>query len=334
MKTIERMQKTLHRLHLELPLRIDVMDQKGVVVASTHAGRIGMQGAGGGCVRLPLAGQMTLAVEGEGPMAENAARLVAMLLADQGKAPKENGQETLYALLMGESAGAEAMAIGRYLPARVILIRVGAPRAEAVSSMVGKAFPEPDQCLSCVMDSHTVALIVPEAEQDREDFVQLAQAILDTMENELDADGTAGVSASAKAIADIPEAYKQAGCALKTGASQSGRRPIRVYDDMILERMVHSLAGDVRRSLIARLSDDTGKSLLDEEMAHTADVFLDSGLNLSETARRLYIHRNTLIYRLDKIQKQLGLDIRDFHEATVYRVLTMASHIDQEDDAT
>jgi carbohydrate diacid regulator len=95
---------------------------------------------------------------------------------------------------------------------------------------------------------------------------------------------------------------------------------------------VYALPGDVRCSLASRMLDTEGNCLLDAEMLHTAEAFLESGLNLSETARRLYVHRNTLIYRLDKIQKTIGLDLRDFHGAMVFRVLSMASNRQREED--
>lgn len=336
MSGVERMRKTLHCLHAELPVRIDVMDREGTVLASTQEERRGtVVPDGGDTVRLPLPGSsLVVGVDGSGPWAESVAHLAAMLLTGQAKAsPREERRHWLRTLLCGEVTETAETAIRTYLPARVILIRIDDAKADAVSRMVKKAFPEPNQCLSCVMDASTVALIVSEAGQDREDYVQLAQAILDTMENELDVDGAVGISSPAKEAGDIPGAYGQAECASRTGAS-IGRHPIRVYDDMILERMVYALSEDVRRSLVTRLLDEEGKYLLDQEMMHTAQVFLDSGLNLSETARRLYVHRNTLIYRLDKIQKILDLDLRDFHGAMVFRVLVMASHRGQEDDAT
>lgn len=336
MKTIDQIQKTLKRVHKELPLRVDVIGKNGTVLASTHGGSVGGEASHAAC-RLPLHDTpFVIAVEGEGPAAEHVAILAAMLLGETAVAsPRERKEIWLRSLLSGEWDGAgenpDMEDLRKYVPCRVIAIRTDTPRAEGVQRMVKKVFPDPGQCLTCVMDGRTLALIVPEAGQDREDYGQLAQALLDTMENELDVDGAAGISALAGTVADISGAYRQAQSALNAGAAKGS---IRLYDDMVLERMVYALPGDVRRSLAGRMLDSEGNCLLDKEMLHTADVFLESGLNLSETARRLYVHRNTLIYRLDKIQKTIGLDLRDFHGAMVFRVLVMASNRQQEEDKT
>ena len=75
---------------------------------------------------------------------------------------------------------------------------------------------------------------------------------------------------------------------------------------------------------LAEITDDSFKEVFDdEEMLATAEAFLQSSLNVSETSRQLYMHRNTLLYRLDKIEKATGLNIRSFSDAVSFRVLTV-----------
>ncbi len=75
---------------------------------------------------------------------------------------------------------------------------------------------------------------------------------------------------------------------------------------------------------LAELSDERSREVFeDEEMLNTAESFLQSSLNVSETSRNLYMHRNTLLYRLDKIEKITGLNIRSFSDAVSFRVLTI-----------
>ena len=75
---------------------------------------------------------------------------------------------------------------------------------------------------------------------------------------------------------------------------------------------------------LAEITDDSFKEVFDdEEMLATAEAFLQSSLNVSETSRQLYMHRNTLLYRLDKIEKATGLNIRLFSDAVSFRVLTV-----------
>ena len=75
---------------------------------------------------------------------------------------------------------------------------------------------------------------------------------------------------------------------------------------------------------LADLTDENFKEIFEnEEMLTTAEEFLQNDLNVSETSRKLYMHRNTLLYRLDKIEKATGLNIRSFSEAVSFRVLTL-----------
>lgn len=87
---------------------------------------------------------------------------------------------------------------------------------------------------------------------------------------------------------------------------------------LILENIVDNIDDKIKEDIINNFTH--GFSKLDGEMTKTVDVFLKSGLNITDAAKKLYIHRNTLVYRLDKIQKYTGYDIRNFNEAMVFRI--------------
>lgn len=89
--------------------------------------------------------------------------------------------------------------------------------------------------------------------------------------------------------------------------------------DLIFEDIVDSINNEKKQELIKEF--EKGFLNLDKEMTKTIEVFFDCGLNISEAAKILYIHRNTLIYRLEKIQKCSGFDIRDFNQATIFKIL-------------
>ncbi|HCW05292.1 MAG TPA: hypothetical protein DGK91_12705 [Clostridium sp.] len=85
---------------------------------------------------------------------------------------------------------------------------------------------------------------------------------------------------------------------------------------MILEKIVYNISSEMKKELGDSFSDKF--TAFDSEVINTIEEFVNSGLNISDASRRLYIHRNTLIYRLDKIYKDTGYDIRNFKQATVF----------------
>ena len=94
------------------------------------------------------------------------------------------------------------------------------------------------------------------------------------------------------------------------------------YREFVLLKMLEEWPENKLAAYLAELTDETTKEIFeDEEMVETAEEFLQCSLNVSETARNLYMHRNTLLYRLDKIEKATGLNIRLFPDAVSFRVL-------------
>ena len=91
------------------------------------------------------------------------------------------------------------------------------------------------------------------------------------------------------------------------------------WKKIILERLIDSISEDMKSKIVDDFNSKIVK--LDDEMIKTIEVFFECGLNLSESAKALYIHRNTLIYRLDKIQKVTSYDIREFNNAMIFKII-------------
>ena len=99
---------------------------------------------------------------------------------------------------------------------------------------------------------------------------------------------------------------------------------VHSYREFLLAKMLEDIPEARLTEYLAELSDEESKEIFeDEEMLNTAESFLQSSLNVSEASRNLYMHRNTLLYRLDKIEKATGLNIRSFSDAVSFRVLTI-----------
>ena len=100
------------------------------------------------------------------------------------------------------------------------------------------------------------------------------------------------------------------------------------YKDFALARLLEDMNVSKTEELILALTGEGGKELIeDSELVLTGEAFLNCNLNVSETARELYLHRNTLNYRLDKIEKLTGLDIRKFGDALNFKVVVMLAKL-------
>lgn len=117
-------------------------------------------------------------------------------------------------------------------------------------------------------------------------------------------------------VRDIKKAYDEAKQCLILSKNFGIKEEIFYYDKILFEKIVYNINPEVKLELLNRFRDKF--NLFDSEMINTIEEFVDCGLNISDAARKLYVHRNTLIYRLDKITKETGFDIRNFKEATVF----------------
>lgn len=117
-------------------------------------------------------------------------------------------------------------------------------------------------------------------------------------------------------VRDIKKAYEEAKQCLILSKNFGIKEEIFYYDKILFEKIVYNINPEVKLELLNRFRDKF--NLFDSEIINTIEEFVNCGLNISDAARKLYVHRNTLIYRLDKITKETGFDIRNFKEATVF----------------
>ena len=154
--------------------------------------------------------------------------------------------------------------------------------------------------------------------------VDYAEFLVQSLKEELGVDARAGVGPVVKELKDAALSYAGADNALRYADVFNVSGSVHSYREFILVKMLESVPESKLAEYFAELSDEKLKEIFDdEEMLNTAEAFLQSSLNVSETSRNLYMHRNTLLYRLDKIEKATGLNIRAFPDAVSFRVLTI-----------
>jgi carbohydrate diacid regulator len=177
-----------------------------------------------------------------------------------------------------------------------------------------------------VQMSEQNCVLVKFLEEDSEysSSVDYAEFLVQSIKEELGVTVHAGVGPTVRELKDSAISYATAENALRYADVFKASGNVHSYRDFILIKMLEDIPESKLSEYLVQLSDEHSKEIFeDEDMLGTAEAFLDSSLNVSETSRNLYMHRNTLLYRLDKIEKATGLNVRDFSDAVSFRVLTI-----------
>ncbi len=165
------------------------------------------------------------------------------------------------------------------------------------------------------------------AENEYQSSVDYAEFLVQSLKEELGIDVTAGVGSTMYDVKDIAQSYARAENSIRyadTFGGSGSRGKVYSYREFILVKMLEDISENKLAEYLADITDESSKEIFEnEEMLDTAEEFLRNSLNVSETSRKLYMHRNTLLYRLDKIEKATGLNIRLFSDAVSFRVLTL-----------
>ena len=153
--------------------------------------------------------------------------------------------------------------------------------------------------------------------------------IAKTIEETLDAETNSRVYISSGTIVsdlkDVSRSYKEAKMALEVGKIFETDKYIVNYEKLGIGRLIYQLPLPLCRMFIKEVLHGLTMDDFDDETLATVNKFFENNLNVSETSRQLYIHRNTLVYRLDKLQKMTGLDLRNFDDAIIFKITLMVS---------
>lgn len=176
------------------------------------------------------------------------------------------------------------------------------------------------------MSEQTCALVkfLDRSDNEYQSSVDYAEFLAQSLKEELGIDVAVGVGSTVHELKDVAQSYMRAENALRYADVFEAKGNVHSYREFILVKMLEDVPETKLNEYLTDLTDESFRELFeDEEMLSTAEEFLRSSLNVSETSRNLYMHRNTLLYRLDKIEKATGLNIRSFSDAVSFRVMTV-----------
>ncbi|ADL53524.1 PucR family transcriptional regulator [Clostridium cellulovorans] len=190
----------------------------------------------------------------------------------------------------------------------VMIIDVDGNKYDALT-VIKEIYKEQD-VISIIFGDHIVLMGI------FEDIEEHASSIIESIEADIYYDSCISYSDTIYKAKEVKKAYENCKECLMLKSRYSIKQNILSYNKLLLEKLVYFIKDDLKNELKEKLEDKFNS--FDEEMLTTIEEFINYGLNISDAARRLYIHRNTLIYRLDKIKRETGYDIRNFKEATLF----------------
>ena len=169
-------------------------------------------------------------------------------------------------------------------------------------------------------EENTVLIKELNGNEDPQELNTIAKTIVDTLNAESMIKAKVGIGTIVENISDIGRSFKEAQTALMVGGIFESEKSVVNYNNLGIGRLIYQLPETLCRLFLDEVFDEGTYEALDNETLLTIRKFFENNLNVSETSRLLYLHRNTLVYRLDKIQKITGLDLRNFDDAIIFKV--------------
>ena len=182
--------------------------------------------------------------------------------------------------------------------------------------------------VTAVDERHAIVIKALENIDDTEALEQIARTIRDTLNMEAMVNVRVAYGNIVHDLKDVSKSYKEAEMALEVGRVFYADRSVLAYSELGIGRLIHQLPASLCEMFLKEVFGGDITGIFEEDELTTVFAFFDNNLNISETARQLYVHRNTLVYRLEKIQKKTGLDVRVFDDALTFKIAIMeADHM-------
>ena len=205
----------------------------------------------------------------------------------------------------------------------VMIVETGEHKDGDAIDRVRSMFSAKTKDFVTTVDKHNIIVVKELLDQETyEDIRKTAAVIIDALK---DRDDRIRVSYGTIVgeIKEVSRSYKEAGMALDVGKIFFADKRIIAYSALGIGRLIYQLPIPLCKMFIKEIFDGKDLDDFDEETLSTINKFFENSLNVSETSRQLYIHRNTLVYRLDKLQKSTGLDLRVFEDAITFKIALM-----------
>lgn len=229
-------------------------------------------------------------------------------------------------LLVDIYSRAKKLRIENNVPRVVFLIETEIDKEFNVVEIVRSIFPTKQKDFVTAVDEKSIILVKELKEKDsKEEIDQISKHIYDTLSAEAMTSVYVAIGTVVNDLKNVSASYKEAKMALEVGKIFEENKKIVNYEQLGIGRLIYQLPAPLCKMFINEVLHGLSMDQFDEETLTTVNKFFENNLNVSETSRQLYIHRNTLVYRLDKLQKMTGLDLRNFDDAIILKIMLMVS---------
>lgn len=271
-------------------------------------------------------------VEGEDDTAKSLCAMAAVALNGAKQSYEEKHDKSTFVkniisdnILLGDIyVRAKELHFVTDVPRGVFLVRQTEAADPALIDAVQALFPDrqTDFVLSVGEDDVAVIKQLPDGTEGKR-LDKVAQQIQEGLTGDLEGKTVVGIGTVVTNIRDLARSYKEAQLAIEVGKVFDTGRTIINYDNLGIGRLIYQLPTTLCEMFLQEVFKKNPIDALDQETLFTINKFFENNLNVSETARKLFVHRNTLVYRLEKIKKLTGLDLREFDDAITFKVALM-----------
>ncbi len=343
-------QSVIHQMKDAIDRVIGVIDKNGYVIACSELVKIGETRQGikeelsyssevvvsGGYTYRPLSGgskaEYVVFIEGEDKMAEKMTQVLAISLSNI---------KNLYDEKYDKGSFIKNIILDNILPSDiyikskelhfnteetriVFLIKFFGKTEMMPYEMLQNMFPDKSKDYVISVGEHDVVLVKDiKPGMETKELEKIAVNIADTLSTEFYTKVAIGISTAVDNIKDLARAYKEAQVALEVGKVFETEKSIISYENLGIGRLIYQLPTTLCEMFLQEVFKKGSLESLDRETLMTIQCFFENNLNVSETSRKLFVHRNTLVYRLEKIRKLTGLDLREFEHAITFKVALM-----------
>ena len=209
-------------------------------------------------------------------------------------------------------------------PRAVFLIRQLGHGEVATVDVLAGMFPDKLQDFVISINETDIAVVKQiSGTTTAEELEKIAAGMEETLKNELNIKCVIGIGTVSDHLRELADSYKEAQTAIDVGKVFDTEKSIINYEKLGIGRLIYQLPTTLCEIFLSEVFKKNSIDSLDQETLFTINKFFENNLNVSETSRKLFVHRNTLVYRLEKIKKLTGLDLRQFDHAIVFKVALM-----------
>ena len=329
---------------------IGVIDENGVVISCSDLGKMGevrqnvkeelsfstetvcADGYTYRSMGVTQKSEYIVFVEGEDKMAEKMSKMLSVSLGNIKSLYDEKYDKGSFIknIIMDNILPSDI-----YIKSKELHFNAEEPRVVFLIKFFGKTEMMPFEMLQNMFPDKTRDYVISVGEHDivlvkelkpgteMKEIERAATNIADTLSTEFYTKVVIGISTIVDNIKDLAKAYQEAQVALEVGKVFENEKNIISYENLGIGRLIYQLPTTLCEMFLQEVFKKGSLDTLDRETLMTIQCFFENNLNVSETSRKLFVHRNTLVYRLEKIRKLTGLDLREFDHAITFKVALM-----------